>query len=131
MHELFRRLVYNILIDNTDDHEKNHVLLVMPNQQYALAPAFDVLPMGQSLCYQAMVVGEQGAESTIENALTVAAHYWLTPREALADARRVAQVVDTWRAHFAGQQLSATVIDELAQHIDRPFLLDQRRALSA
>lgn len=28
MRELFRRMVFNILIDNTDDHEKNHVLLV-------------------------------------------------------------------------------------------------------
>ncbi|MFM8554837.1 MAG: HipA domain-containing protein [Betaproteobacteria bacterium] len=25
--QLFRRMVFNILIDNTDDHEKNHVLL--------------------------------------------------------------------------------------------------------
>ena len=69
MREFFRRLVFNILIDNTDDHEKNHVLLVTANQHYALAPAFDVLPIGQSLGYQALVVGNQGAESSIENAL--------------------------------------------------------------
>ena len=36
MRELFRRLVFNILIDNTDDHEKNHVLLVGPDQHYSL-----------------------------------------------------------------------------------------------
>ena len=28
MHELFRRMVFTILMDNTDDHEKNHALLV-------------------------------------------------------------------------------------------------------
>ncbi len=28
-HELFRRMVFNILVDNTDDHEKNHSLLVV------------------------------------------------------------------------------------------------------
>lgn len=39
MHELFRRLVFNILIDNTDDHEKTHVLLISQTQQYVLAPA--------------------------------------------------------------------------------------------
>jgi serine/threonine-protein kinase HipA len=129
MHELFRRMVFNILIDNTDDHEKNHVLLVTENQQYILAPAFDVLPMGQSLGYQSLVVGEQGAESSIENALSAAAQYWLTPQSALAEARRVAKVVDGWRAHFAAQGLSKKVIDELAHHIDRPFLLGQRQAL--
>ncbi len=129
MHELFRRLVFNILIDNTDDHEKNHVLLVMPNQQYVLAPAFDVLPIGQSLGYQALVVGARGAESSIENALTAAAQYWLTPQAALAEARRVARVVDGWRAHFAALGVGDAVVDELAYHIDRPFLLKQRQTL--
>ncbi len=126
MRELFRRLVFNILIDNTDDHEKNHVLLVRDDQQYVLAPAFDVLPIGQSLGYQSLVVGEQGAESTVKNALSAASQYWLTPQEALTEARRVAQVVDGWQPHFAAQGLSQANLEELAQHIDRPFLKDQR-----
>ena len=33
MRELFRRLVFNILIDNTDDHEKNHVILLVDDQR--------------------------------------------------------------------------------------------------
>ncbi len=33
MRELFRRMVFNILIDNTDDHEKNHAVLVTDAQQ--------------------------------------------------------------------------------------------------
>jgi len=44
MRELFRRMVFNILLDNTDDHERNHVLLVNDAQTYELSPAFDVLP---------------------------------------------------------------------------------------
>ncbi|MCP5276959.1 MAG: HipA domain-containing protein [Thiobacillus sp.] len=131
MHELFRRLVFNILIDNTDDHEKNHVLLVTQNQHYALAPAFDVLPMGQSLGYQAMTIGERGAESSLHNALTAAAQYWLTPQGALAEASRVARVVNGWRSHFAGLGLAAGVLDELGGHIDRPYLLEQRQAAMA
>jgi serine/threonine-protein kinase HipA len=103
--------------------------LTTVNQQYVLAPAFDVLPIGQSLGYQALVVGEQGAESSIENALTAAAQYWLTQQGALAEALRVAKVVNGWRTHFAAQGLSAAVLDELAMHIDRPFLLEQRQAL--
>lgn len=126
MHELFRRLVFNILIDNTDDHEKNHVLLVSDAQQYVLAPAFDVLPVGQSLGYQAMVVGVQGAESSIENALSVAGQYWLTPKDAQAEVRRVAEVVNGWRAHFQESDVPRSVVEDLAQHIDRPFLLSQR-----
>lgn len=129
MRELFRRLVFNILIDNTDDHEKNHVLLATENQRYVLAPAFDVLPMGQSLGYQAMGVGEQGAQSSIVNALTAAGHYWLTPQEAWTEVRHVARVIDGWRAHFALQGVSRAAVDELAHHLDRPFLLEQRQAV--
>ncbi|MBI2309087.1 MAG: HipA domain-containing protein [Rhodocyclales bacterium] len=129
MRELFRRLMFNILIDNTDDHEKNHVLLVREDQQYVLAPAFDVLPIGHSLGYQSMAVGARGAESTIENALSAATQYWLSPRDALAEARQVARIVDGWQPHFAANGISEASIEELARHIDRPFLLEQRLAL--
>lgn len=126
MQELFRRLVFNIFIDNTDDHEKNHVILVRDDQQYDLAPAFDVLPIGQSLGYQAMEVGKQGAVSTIDNALSAAEQYWLTPQDARAQARQVARVVQGWQQHFAAQGVPQATVAELAQHIDSPFLQAQR-----
>jgi len=129
MHELFRRLIFNILIDNTDDHEKNHVMLVTDTQHYELAPAFDVLPTGQSLGYQAMIVGKHGAESTLDNALSMAKEFWLSPQAAKDEARKVARVVDGWRAHFAATGLDAANLEELSFHIDRPFLLKQRQSL--
>ena len=129
MHELFRRLIFNILMDNTDDHEKNHVVLVTDAQHYVLAPAFDVLPTGHSLGYQAMVVGANGAESSIDNALSMAKDYWLSPQAAVNEARDVARVVDSWREHFAAEGLSSSVRAELSSHIDRPFLLEQRQEL--
>lgn len=129
MAELFCRLIFNILIDNTDDHEKNHVLLVSPDQQYVLSPAFDVVPIGQSLGYQSMLVGDQGAESTVENALSMARMYWLTPQVALQQAIKVAKVVDGWRAHFVATGVPAPLIEQLAAAIDRPFLRDQRVGL--
>ena len=103
-------------------------MLVTDSQHYDLAPAFDILPTGHSLGYQALGVGEKGGESSIENALTAAARYWLTPQEALAEVRRVIKVVAGWRAHFAAQGLADTMLDEMASHIDRPFLKDQRQA---
>ena len=129
MHELFRRLIFNILMDNTDDHEKNHVVLVTDTQHYVLAPAFDVLPTSHSLGYQAMVVGLSGAESSIENAVSMAKDYWLNPQAAVDEARAVARVVNTWKKHFAKAGLSTSALAELAFHLDRPFLLEQRRAL--
>ncbi len=47
--QLFRRMVFNILMDNTDDHEKNHALLRRGDGTYSLAPAFDVAPSPKAL----------------------------------------------------------------------------------
>ena len=100
MHEVFRRMVFNILIDNTDDHEKNHAILVTDAQQYALAPAYDVLPSGQGLGFQQMRVGELEADSTLANALSMAQLFELSKSQAVAQVRRVARVVAGWRKHF-------------------------------
>src|SRR5580700_5275556 len=87
MRELFRRMVFNILIDNTDDHEKNHALLVTDAQQYALSPAYDVLPSGQALGFQQMRVGEQEADSTIVNALSMSLMFSLAKDDAVREVR--------------------------------------------
>ncbi len=131
MHELFRRLVFNLLIDNTDDHEKNHVLLVDDAQHYLLSPAFDVLPTEQALGYQSMGVGTDGAVSSIDNALSMASAYWLTQQEAVLEARRVVKVIGTWRAHFKAAGVARSALDSLSSQIDRPLLLAQRNALGA
>jgi serine/threonine-protein kinase HipA len=126
MRELFRRMVFNILVDNTDDHEKNHVLLVDDAQQYRLSPAFDVLPSGQALGFQQLRVGLEGADSTLENALSMSTLFALTRDEAVAEVRRVVKVVGRWRKHLASCGVGRGDIELLAEQIDRPFLLDQR-----
>ena len=127
MRELFRRMVFNILIDNTDDHEKNHALLVTDAQRYELSPAYDVLPSGQGLGFQQMRVGEQEADATLANALSMANLFGLSRRDAPQHVSEVARVVDGWREHFAQCGVTRGDIELYAQQIDRPFLLDQRR----
>lgn len=131
MHELFRRMVFNILIDNTDDHEKNHALLMTDSGEYELAPAFDVLPSGQALGYQQMRVGAQAADATLDNALLQCAQFGLKKSDAIAQVRQVCAAVAQWQAHFARAGVSAADIASLARQIDRPFLRDQRQAFGA
>ena len=126
MHELFRRMVFNILIDNTDDHEKNHVLLMMDSGEYALSPAFDVLPSGHALGYQQMRVGSQAGDSTLSNALSECRQFGLTPSEATEHIRSVCKVIASWKSHFANLGVTARDIESLTAQIDRPFLRDQR-----
>jgi serine/threonine-protein kinase HipA len=126
MSELFRRMVFNILIDNTDDHEKNHALLVTDSQQYALSPAYDVLPSGQALGFQQMRVGEQAADSTIVNALSMSRMFSLGKDDAAREVRAVARVVGGWKEHFKKSGVASGDIDLYAEQIDRAFLRDQR-----
>jgi serine/threonine-protein kinase HipA len=126
MRELFRRMIFNILIDNTDDHEKNHSLLVTDAQQYELSPAYDVLPSGQALGFQQMRVGDQQADSTLTNALSMSRMFSLSKDEAVKEVGTVVNVVDGWKQHFGACGVTAGDIELYAQHIDRPFLKDQR-----
>lgn len=128
MRELFRRMVFNILMDNTDDHEKNHALIVTGRQQYELSPAYDVLPAGQALGLQQMRVGRQDADSTLENALSMSALFSLESDEAAAEVRKVAAVASGWKEHFRACGVTAADIDQYAEQIDRPFLRHQRDA---
>jgi serine/threonine-protein kinase HipA len=129
MREVFRRMVFNILIDNTDDHEKNHALLMTDAQQYELSPAYDILPSGQALGFQQMRVGEQEGDSTISNALSLSPMYELAKNEAVEEAQTVARVIDGWKQHFAACGVTRGDIDLYAEQIDRPFLRDQRSEL--
>lgn len=128
MRELFVRMVFNILIDNTDDHEQNHVVLMNDQGEYLLSPAFDVLPIGQALGYQQMRVGTDGARSTLDNALSEHAQFGLRLNEAQELVRDVVSVVARWPAHFADCGVRQQDLDALAEQIDRPDLLAQRQA---
>ncbi len=129
--QLFRRMVFNILIDNTDDHEKNHALLVDGAQRYRLSPAFDILPSGQALGYQQLRVGRDGADSTLANARSEHRAFALTAARAHALSAEVARSVQGWRAHFTAQGVGSRDLALLAEQIERPFLREQRDAGAA
>ena len=102
--ELFKRMVFNILIDNTDDHEKNHSLLVVnPGRfaQFRLAPAYDVLPSNSGQGVQEFICGNDQHDSTLANAMTQTQAFGLTRAEAAGLVAEVIGVVNTWREHFA------------------------------
>jgi serine/threonine-protein kinase HipA len=127
--ELFRRMVFNILLDNTDDHEKNHALLVINPFEHGrlkLAPAYDVLPTHSGQGYQEFICGAQGRESTLENAMSQCDAFGLLPAEAAAEVVAVIAVVNTWQAHFAQAGVTQRDIESLAERIDGRQLLSQR-----
>lgn len=126
--ELFKRMVFNILVDNTDDHERNHsISLNLADGYYDLTPAYDVVPSLQNLGYQALVVGTAGSESSLENALTQINEYGIKMPRAIELIRQVAAAVDRWAAHFTALGVSKSDMELLAASIDRDALRSQRQ----
>jgi len=133
MQELFRRMVFNILIDNTDDHEKNHALqVVAPARQgrYRLAPAYDILPTNSGQGYQEFIVGAAQRDSTLSNAMSQSELFGYTPAQAAAEVVRVIRAVDRWREHFAACGVTSSDLESLAERIDGDLLKGQRRAFN-
>jgi serine/threonine-protein kinase HipA len=133
MRELFRRMVFNILIDNTDDHEKNHALqVVAPTRQgrYRLAPAYDVLTTNSGQGYQEFVVGADQRDSTLSNAMSQCELFGYTSPQAAGEVVRVIRAVDGWREHFAACGVTNSDLESLAERIDGDPLQGQRRAFN-
>jgi serine/threonine-protein kinase HipA len=127
--ELFKRMVFNILIDNTDDHEKNHSLLVVnPGvfAQFRLAPAYDVLPSNSGQGLQEFICGDDLNDSTLANAMTQTQAFGLTQAQAAVLVVEVIAIVNTWRSHFSALGVSETDIESLAERIDGDKLKPQR-----
>jgi serine/threonine-protein kinase HipA len=125
--ELFRRMVFNILIDNTDDHEKNHALVRGEDGFYALSPAFDVLPAAQGLGYQQMRVGALGHESSITNAMSEAPAFGLTDAQARQIVQEIVKQTAQWHANFKSLGVREKDLEFLAQYLDGSHLREQRQ----
>jgi serine/threonine-protein kinase HipA len=129
--ELFRRMVFNILVDNTDDHEKNHSLLVVnphANGRLRLAPAYDLLPTNSGQGYQEFICGEDGQVSTLDNAMSQCDAFGFQSREAAQEVQAVIAVINTWKEHFLQAGVSAADMQSLAERINGEELLAQRTA---
>ena len=81
--ELWLRMIFNILCNNTDDHLRNHGFL-WDGTGWRLSPAYDVVPFPQvgRERYLAIGVGKEGRQATIANALSQAESFGLSVEEA-------------------------------------------------
>ena len=125
--ELFKRMVFNILMDNTDDHERNHCLRLGFDGYYDLAPAFDVLPTLLNMGYQSLIVGSHGAQSTLDNALAELSKFGIKRPRAIKLIQTVIKAVNQWSAHFSQHGVCAADMELLSASVDRDALRLQRR----
>jgi serine/threonine-protein kinase HipA len=97
--QLFRRMVFNALISNTDDHPRNHAMIAQKDG-WRLSPAYDLTPepsrAGSVERELAMTVGEGGRRANRKNLMSAAERFALSQEEA-------AQIVDEMLAVVAAR----------------------------
>lgn len=99
LHELFGRLVFNVLCGNTDDHARNHAAF-WDGGQLRLTPAYDICPQARAgnEAGQAMLIVDQQRQSTLACCLDAAVHFQLD--RAAAEqliARQIDAIHDHWK----------------------------------
>lgn len=122
LRELWQRLVFNVLVSNTDDHLRNHGFLREP-EGWRLSPAYDLNPMPTDVRprVHALCLDEGDATASIETALAVAARFGLTVKEARSDARHLARVTAGYAQIASEHGLTARQIERMESafvHVD-------------
>ncbi|BDQ35441.1 type II toxin-antitoxin system HipA family toxin [Pseudodesulfovibrio portus] len=103
LEELFRRMVFNILCNNWDDHLKNHGFLYdTTSGKWRLSPAYDIVPQpqreGDEASRLTLGVGKLGRVATLENALSRCADFDLDLPKAREIIHGMATLVrENWR----------------------------------
>ncbi|MDR0273808.1 MAG: type II toxin-antitoxin system HipA family toxin [Burkholderiaceae bacterium] len=111
--QLWRRLVFNLLITNVDDHLQNHGFLHVAHGQWRLAPAFDINPFPDKERESKTWLSEQdGPITDVRMLLARAPYFALDKKQALTALGEVHAAVRNWRQAALGPQVGLRA-DEL------------------
>lgn len=121
--ELFRRMCFNALISNVDDHPRNHAVLARATD-WRLSPAYDLtpaVPVSTARRDLAMECGDAGRFANAENLLSQSVRFLLDADEAraLVDSME-AQVRGSWRATARAVGVTERDCDRIASAFAYP-----------
>ena len=112
LEQLFRRLVFNVLAANRDDHLRNHGFLRV-SKGWRLSPAFDLNPAPEKNEHS-LALDEASHIPDLRSTLDTAGLYRLSDRRAKAIVDEVRGAVESWRDVAAGADISKEDVDALA-----------------
>lgn len=116
LHELWNRILFTILVSNTDDHLKNHGFIYVGGDRWRLSPAFDInpAPARQRMLQTGILEGEP-FDASLAHALDAARFFDIEREDAKRVASQMATVVnDAWREALRSEGVSAGEIDSFA-----------------
>lgn len=122
--ELWRRIVFSVMISNTDDHLRNHGFLYAGQDGWRLSPVYDVNPVPASVKERVLttMISENDATASLDLALSVAAEFGLRRKDAAVVATEVGAAVAQWRAVAAQVGIRKADIDRMASAFEHDDL---------
>jgi serine/threonine-protein kinase HipA len=129
MEALWRRVVFSILISNTDDHLRNHGFLYEGSDGWRLSPAYDLNPVPTDIRPRILTtaINEDDSTASLALAMDVAKYFELDPAKAREIAAQVGKAVSKWRGEAARHGISKNEIDRMASAFEHE---DMKEALS-
>jgi serine/threonine-protein kinase HipA len=129
LRELWRRIVFTVLISNTDDHLRNHGFLFAGTQGWNLSPAYDLNPVPTDIrprvLSTAILEGEDRS-AALDLTFEAADHFGIKTVEARGIAREVADAVSAWRSMARALGASAAECDRMASAFEHGDLTKAR-----
>lgn len=119
--ELWRRMVFNILINNIDDHLNNHGFLHHAHGQWKLAPAFDLNPFpDKERALKTWISEDAGDTASLAQAVAVAPLFGLTHGAEFAVLKEVKSAIGHWKSIARTIGMSAGDINSFAPAFAHP-----------
>src|SRR5271170_5363078 len=124
MEALWRRVVFNILISNSDDHLRNHGFLYAGQDGWRLSPAYDLNPEPTDVKPRILstAINEDDNTASLALALNVAKYFDLDSAQAREIAGQVGKAVSKWRDEAARYGLRKAEIDRMASAFEHDDL---------
>jgi serine/threonine-protein kinase HipA len=128
MEQLWRRLVFSILISNTDDHLRNHGFLYAGQAGWRLSPAYDLNPVPVDVKPRILTtaINEDDNTASLALAMEVAPYFDLEPATAGKIAAEVGKAVSNWRDEAVRLGIGKSEIERMASAFEHD---DLKRAL--
>lgn len=126
---LWKRIVFSILISNTDDHLRNHGFLYEKYKGWKLSPLYDINPIPLEVKPRVLstAINLYEATASLDLALSVAKQFELTQEEAKKIAKELGRVVVNWKNEAKHFHISAQEINRMASAFEHQDLIKTTR----
>lgn len=116
LEELYRRVAFNIIVGNSDDHFRNHGF-ILTQKGWELSPAYDINPTLYE--EQSLLINRETNKSDLDILLKSAGEYMLSADVAARIIAEVKTSMKTWRGEAAKLKISRRDADMFAPRFDK------------